>query len=320
MLAAGVCHTDLAAVRDARTVPVVLGHEGVGVVESVGPGGDNELVGTRVLLSWKTPCGRCRRCLKGAGHLCEATIGVAAPRVSLRGAPLAVMLDVGCFCTYAVVPEQALIAVPPGLPDAHAALVGCAVATGIGAAELTAKIEPGAFVGVWGVGGVGANIVVGAKLALAEVIVAVDPDCDRRAAARARGATVACAPEDAAAVVAEATGGHGVDTAFEVVGRPEVMSEALECLGVGGRLVLVGAAARDAQLLFEPRRFMSRQQAIIGCIYGSIRPRFDLERLLRLCADGTVPVADLIGRTVGLRDVPELFGRPTEGLRTVIAF
>lgn len=320
MLAAGVCHTDVGAVRDARATPVVLGHEGVGVVESVGAGVDTALLGRRVLLAWKTPCGSCRRCLQQRSHLCESPRVPSGPRVRRNGAPLATLLDTGCFCTYAVVPADACIAVPDGLGDADAAVVGCAVATGVGAALHTAKIQAGDRVAVWGVGGVGQNVVVGAQLALAGQIIAVDPDPARRQAALRHGAGVACGPDDALATIARATGGAGVDVAFDVVGRPETMATAIDALGVGGTLVLVGAAARTDELCFQPRRFMSRQQRIVGCIYGSLRPRIDLPLLLRLCADRTIPTEDMLGGDVTLDELPQVFAQPSNGLRTIVRF
>lgn len=320
MLAAGVCHTDLAAVRDARSVPVVLGHEGVGVVESVGEGLELSLVGTRVLLSWKTPCDSCRRCKQQRPHLCETPRGTATARVHRDGEPLSLLLDTGCFCTFVVVPAEAVVPVPSGLADEQAALVGCAVATGVGAALHTARIEAGDLVAVWGAGGVGQNVVTGARLARAGTIVAVDPDQGRRAAALARGATVTCHQDEALDTIAQATDGHGLDFAFEVVGRPELMATAIEALGVGGTLVLVGAAARDELLSFQPRRFMSRQQRLLGCIYGSIRPHVDLTELLLLGRDGEIPLADLIGARVALDDLPDVFDLPANGLRTVVSF
>jgi S-(hydroxymethyl)glutathione dehydrogenase/alcohol dehydrogenase len=320
MLAAGVCHTDLAATRDARTVPIVLGHEGMGVVECVGAGVDGVRAGTRVLLAWKTPCGSCRRCAQQRSHLCESPQGTAAPRVHRDGIALAVLLDTGCLCTFAVVPSNAVVPVPDELGDAEAALVGCAVATGVGAALRTASVEAGDVVGVWGAGGVGSAVVAGARLALADAIVAVEIDRARRADALAWGATAACHPDEAAAVIAEVTRGRGLDVAFEVVGEPGLMAAAVDALGVGGTLVLVGAAARDAELAFAPRRFMSRQQRIVGCIYGSVRPRVDLPVLLDLCAAGAIPVGDLIGREVSFEELPAALGRPHGGIRTVVRF
>jgi S-(hydroxymethyl)glutathione dehydrogenase/alcohol dehydrogenase len=320
VLAAGLCHTDLAAIRDARTTPVVLGHEGVGEIESVGPGVTSATVGQRVLFSWKTPCGSCRRCAQARPQLCVAPRSTASPRVRRNGAPVAVLLDTGCFADYVVLPAAAAIAVPAGLSSEHAALVGCAVATGVGAALWTARVEPGDDVAVFGAGGVGLNVVAGAAMAHARSIVAIDPDPERRARALGLGATVATAPAGAAEVISAATDGRGADHAFEVVGSPAIMAEAIDALAVGGQLVLVGAAARDAQLSFAPRRFMSRQQRITSCIYGSIRPSADLPLLLGWCRAGLLELDRLDGARIGLDDLPAAFLAPPPGVRTVVSF
>jgi S-(hydroxymethyl)glutathione dehydrogenase/alcohol dehydrogenase len=173
-------------------------------------------------------------------------------------------------------------------------------------------------VAVWGAGGVGLNVIAGAALAGAGTIVAIDPLAERRAHALARGATHAVAPEEAAVAVAAATAARGVDHAFEVVGRPEVMADALAALAAGGQLVLVGAAARDTKLAFHPRAFMSRQQRIVGCIYGSLRPHADLPVLLDWCRDGRLRVDDLVTSRIGLEELPAAFREPRGGVRTVV--
>lgn len=318
MRAAGVCHTDLSAVRDARCTPLLLGHEGVGTVESVGAGVDESRLGQRVLLSWRTPCGSCRSCLRARPHLCLTPRRAGAGSAQREGRPLARLLDTGCFATHAVTPAQAAIAIPDELSDERAAVVGCAVATGVGAVLFTARVAAGEAVAVWGAGGVGLNVIAAAgSVARAGVVIALDPDPVRRAAAEARGA-VAGAPEDAAAIIAHHTQGRGVDHAFEVVGSPATMGAAIDALAVGGQLTLVGAAAREAQLAFAPRRFMSRQQRIAGCIYGSLRPAADLPLLLDWCRAGVIPVDDLLGERVTLADLPAVFERRSAGIRTLV--
>jgi S-(hydroxymethyl)glutathione dehydrogenase/alcohol dehydrogenase len=312
MLAAGLCHTDATQVRDARFTPILLGHEGAGEIESVGAGVGHLQPGDPVLVSWKVPCGHCRRCLTGASHLCEDVARLAEPAYFRAGEPIGAMLNAGCFCEHVVLPAAGAIRIDVELPIEQAALVGCGVATGVGAALWTAQVEAGAAVAVFGAGGVGLNVVVGARLAGAATIVAVDPDEGRRGLALARGATAALAPGERF---------EPVDYAFEVVGEPAVMEEALAALAPGGELVLVGATARDAQLTFHPRAFLSKQQRITGCIYGSIRPREHLPRLLAWAADGTIPVADLIGRRVTLDELEQAFDEPADGgVRTVVTF
>lgn len=321
MVAAGLCHTDVAAVRDARFVPILLGHEGTGVVESVGAGVRSVAPGDAVLLCWKSPCTRCRACAAGAPELCASPRTTAEPRVRRDGEPLGALLDTGCLSELVVVCADAAIPVPDGLDPAHAAVVGCAVATGIGAALHTAQVGPGEDVVVWGAGGIGLNVVTGAVLAQAAAIVAVDPDPRRRQLALDRGATVAVAPGEATAAVREATSGRGVDHAFETVGSPAIMAEAIDALAIGGQLTIVGAAARDAELAFAPRRLMSRQQRIAGCIYGSIRPRRDLPLLLGWLRECRIRVDDLLGVEVCLDAVADLFDGPAEGcVRPIVRF
>lgn len=319
--AAGLCHTDLSAVRDARSTPMVLGHEGAGVVESVGPGVDGIAPGTSVLLCWKTPCGVCPKCDAGRLSLCEQVLDVGGPRVFWRDEPIARILNTGCFSELVVVPARAVIPFDGGLPFELVALVGCAVATGVGAVIRTAGVEPGSAVAVWGAGGVGLNVVFGAKIARASVLVAIDPDAERRRLAVSRGATHAVGPDDALACVDEATFGRGLDYAFETVGSPTVMTEALSALGVGGRLVIIGAAARDAEMKFLPRGFMSKQQGIVGCVYGSIHPHRELPLFVDWLREGTLVLDDLVGRRLGLEDLPSAFeSPPREGVRAVVVF
>ncbi len=311
MRAAGLCHTDLTQVRDARFTPILLGHEGAGEVESVGEGVEHVQPGDPVLVCWKVPCGRCRRCLADRPHLCEDVSGTG-PRHHRDREPIGAMLNAGCFCDYVVLPAGGAIPIEAGLPLDRAALVGCAVATGIGAVLWTARVEEGASVAVFGAGGVGLNVVTGARLAGAGRIVAVDPDEARRGSALARGAAQAVAPGEPF---------DPVDYAFEVVGDPAVMEEALAALAPGGELVLVGATARDATMSFHPRAFLSRQQRITGCIYGSLRPAEHLPQLLAWAADGTIPLDDLVGRTVTLDELETAFAEPAGGgVRTMVSF
>jgi S-(hydroxymethyl)glutathione dehydrogenase/alcohol dehydrogenase len=312
MRAAGLCHTDLTQVRDARFTPILLGHEGVGEVESVGEGVEGLAPGDRVLVCWRVPCGRCVYCASGREHLCQSTLALREPRYFRNGEPLRPMLDAGCFCDYVVLPAEAAIPIAVDLPLEQAALVGCAVATGVGAVLWTARVRAGESVAVFGAGGVGLNVVVGARMAGAGSVVAVDPDPKRRELARARGAD-ALSPQDEIG---------RFDHVFEVVGDPTVMEAAVGALGPGGQLVLVGAAARDATMSFHPRRFLSQQQRLVGCIYGSIGdPHAQLPALLRWCADGTIPLADLIGRRITFAELEQAFGEPDrDGVRTLVTF
>jgi S-(hydroxymethyl)glutathione dehydrogenase/alcohol dehydrogenase len=214
------------------------------------------------------------------------------------------MLNAGCFCNYIVLPAAGAIPIRADLPLEQAALVGCAVVTGVGAALSTAAIGEGDSVAVSGAGGVGRNIVVGARLAGATRIVAIDPDPTRRELALTRGATGAFDPSEPV---------DPVDHAFEVVGEPGVMEEAIRALAPGGELVLVGAAAREATMSFHPRAFLSKQQRMTRCIYGSVTPAEHLPRLLEWAAEGTIPLGDPIARRISLDELEDAFDQAADG-------
>lgn len=323
LVASGICHTDISYMRDARTTPVLLGHEGAGVVESVGANITHVQPGDHVVINWQVKCGRCRWCLSGRQDLCENVQATAAPRVYWHDAPLHVMLNAGTFCPVAVVPALGAIPVRKDMPLEKVALLGCAVATGVGAALFTANVQPGEGVVVIGVGGVGLNVVQGARLANAGLIIAIDVDDERLGRALTIfGAThtINSRQQDALAEVKRLTGGRGVEHVFEVVGQPELMLQGIDMLSRGGTLTLVGAAARDATLPFFPRRFMSQQQAIRGCIYGSIRPAIDLPLFADWYVNGKLRLDDLHTATIPLDDVPKVFRDGAGGIRTIVRF
>lgn len=324
ILASGVCHTDIGSVHYARTTPVVLGHEGAGIVAALGEGVAHLAIGDHVAINWQAKCGTCRNCVSGRRQFCEAILGTSEPRVHLNGEPLAVLLNAGTFCPYAVVPASGAVPIRRDMPFAVAALLGCAVATGVGAAMFSAKVQSGDDVVVIGCGGVGLNTVQGARLANARRIIAVDRDPEKLALARQLGAThaVDSTTETVLDAVMKATSGRGVDHAFELVGRTDLMVEALGLLARGGRLTLVGAAGRQDEMIFKPRGFMSKQQTICGCIYGDVQPERDLPMLADWYADGRLELGALHTNTIGLNDLPALFepGYRQTGIRTVVSF
>ncbi len=325
LAASGICHTDISNVRDARYWPVVLGHEGAGIVESVGPGVSHVQPGDPVLISWRVACGRCVRCQRGRQDLCEHVVGTAKPRVFRpNGEALRVLLNAGTFCPYAVVPADGAIPLRREMPLETAALIGCAVATGVGAALHTAAIQSGECAVIFGVGGVGLNVVQGARLARAGMIIAVDRLKSKLDTAWRMGAThvVNADREDPVKAVLELTSSRGADHAFEVVGSPEIMAQALQTLAPGGVLTLIGAAARDATLAFHPRAFMSNQQAIQGCIYGSCRPPVDFPLFVDWYLSGQLKIDELLTGTISLDELPAFFASdtPPEKIRTVVKF
>ncbi len=325
LAASGICHTDLTNVRDARYWPVLLGHEGAGIVESVGAGIAHVRPRDSVMISWRVACGHCVRCHRGRQDLCENVAATAEPRVyRTSGEPLRVLLNAGTFCPYLVVPADGAIPMRREMPLDTAALIGCAVATGVGAVLHTADVQAGESIVVFGAGGVGLNVVQGARLAHAGMIIAVDPVDSKLRSARVMGATHAIRADqgDPVKAVLDLTGGRGVDHAFEVVGHPDIMVQALQTLATGGALTLIGAAARDETLTFHPRAFMSKQQKIQGCIYGSCRPPVDFPLFVDWYLNGQLKIDELLTGAITLDELPKVFAMEAkpQAIRTIVRF
>lgn len=322
MVASGICHTDISYMRDARTTPVLLGHEGAGVVTRTGDNVTHVSVGDHVVVNWQAKCHQCRHCLRGRSDLCENVQGTAAPRIYWNNDPLSVMLNAGTFCPVVILPAGGAVPIRKDMPLEKAAMLGCAVATGVGAAVYTAQVQPGDVVAIIGVGGVGLNIVQGARLANAGMIIALDLDEARLELAEAYGATHTISAGDTVATVRDLTDARGVDHVFEVVGQPDLMLQGIDMLARGGCLTLVGAAARDATLPFHPRRFMSQQKQMRGCIYGNIRPMIDLPLFADWYMDGRLHLDELHTTTVSLDDIPEVFASldVDRGIRPIVKF
>jgi S-(hydroxymethyl)glutathione dehydrogenase/alcohol dehydrogenase len=234
------------------------------------------------------------------------------------------LLNAGTFCPYVVIPADGAIPVSWEMPLDRAALIGCAVATGVGAVLHTAALQPGESCAIFGAGGVGLNVVQGAHLAHAGMIIAMDRIDTKLDLAQRLGAThvINADQNDPVKSVLELTGGRGVDHAFEVVGSPDTMTQALQTLAPGGTLTLIGAAARDDKLTFEPRAFMSKQQTIQGCIYGSCRPPVDFPLFVNWYLSGQLNIDGLLTGNIGVDELPEFFVRQSwpEAIRTVVTF
>src|SRR5579884_3261744 len=272
--ASGVCHSDLhmTSATFKASLPMVLGHEGAGVVERVGPGVSGVTPGDHVVLNWIPNCGHCRYCAAGrAGR-----DGESRPRLhDADGQGLRQLLDTAAFAERVLVREEGVIPIPADVPLEVAALVGCGVLTGLGAVARTARVEPGTTLAVFGAGGVGLNVIQGAVLAGAARIIAVDLRPAALELARRFGATEtvnASDPEisDPAKAIRRMIGG-GVDYSFEVVGLPETIAQAWECLAPGGRAVVVGLTPQSSRITLRAD-FLS-EKALLGCIFGSSIPR-----------------------------------------------
>jgi Zn-dependent alcohol dehydrogenase len=329
--AAGVCHSDLhladGALGEGRW-PMVLGHEGAGVVEMVGEDVSEPAPGDRVAFCFVPACGACRPCRAGRRTLCETAgrhcvAGTLLDGTSrLRAGDGTVLqhgLMVACFAQYAVVPAAGSVVLPPDLPLWKAALLGCGAVTGIGAVN-RAGVRVGDSVCVIGCGGVGLQVVSGARLAGAAAIVAVDRDDEKLERALARGATVAVDARggDVASRVLELTGG-GVEHAFEAVGKAETMRQAWDVLAPGGTATIVGLAPRGVEVSIPAIEFLS-EKTIAGSYYGSVDVHSALQKLAALVLDERLELEGVVSHVIGLDQVQEALERLRrgEGVRSVI--
>lgn len=333
MAAAGVCHSDWHIVQGIppKAMPIVLGHEGSGVVEAVGPGVTLARPGDRVILSFVPDCGRCRYCLKGHANLCDArglyadgTMLDGTTRFSLNGEPVYHFANVSAFSQYTVVPEEAAIPCTHDVPLDLAALFGCAITTGVGAVLFSAKVEPGSSVAVFGAGGVGLNAIQGAVLARATKIIAVDVSARKLELARQFGATdgVDASTGDPVVQIRALTGGEGVDYAFEAIGLGKTMSQAFACLRKLGVAVTIGLAPFDDTVQVSARDLVYGERVLRGSFYGSARPRVDFHRMIDLYLGGHLKLDELVTRVYPLEGINEGFAAMNAGevARSIVRF
>jgi Zn-dependent alcohol dehydrogenase len=329
MSASGICHSDLHAAQGIHptSLPIVLGHEGAGVVEEVGAGFVGLGPGDHVLLTWLPYCGHCRQCIRGRPNICEntawydATLEDGTCRFHRNGEPVH-HYNTSSFAQRSVVPARTAVKVDPGLPLVELALMGCAVMTGVGAALNTAQVRPGDTVAVVGCGGVGLNVVQGARIAGAATIVAVDVVPAKLELARELGATAlvdasACDPVEA---VRERVPG-GVDHAFEALGRPETIATAMALTCRGGEALLIGMAPPEARVGLDALTTTLEERCVRGSWYGSCVPLRDIPLLIELYRDGRLRLDPLITRCA-LDDVNDGFERMQAGetARSVIVY
>ena len=311
--AAGVCRSDLHFQKGEATIalPAVLGHEGSGTVEAVGEGVTMVKPGDRVILSFVPNCGHCHSCESGHPHLCDEhgrTSGKLYDSTSrlhtLAGQDCAHMGKVACFAEYAVVPEAGCIPAPATLDFAQLALIGCSVTTGVGAAAFSARVQPGDSVAVIGCGGVGLNVLQGARLCGATTIVAVDVKDAALAFAGKFGAThtVNARAEDAVAQVQALTGG-GVHFAFEAYGSGATSKMAVDMVRKRGTAVIVGIAPVGDAAAIEPVVITRMEKTIRGCYYGSAHPRQDMPRICDWVTRGLLDVKGLVARRYPLAEI-----------------
>jgi Zn-dependent alcohol dehydrogenase len=317
MVASGVCHSCLHAADGSWKgvpVPIVLGDEGAGVVEQVGPGVDSLVAGDGVILSWAPTCGRCHYCVIGRPNLCErrqsgrGVLPDGTTRMALAGRPVYHYGHVATYASQTVVHESCAIRIDKNMPLDRAALIGCSVMTGVGAVINTAAVPPGASMAVFGAGGVGLNVVQGGALVAAHPIIAVDVKTAKLEHAQALGASHAidATREDPVAAIRRLTR-LGADYTFVAVGDTRAVSQALEALAPGGTCVLIGVPETGATVPLDVRPVVTAERMIRGCSYGSARTREDLPRLVGLYLAGKLKVDQLITRRYGLDEANEAF-------------
>lgn len=321
--AAGICRSDYHFMKgEAKTIlPVVLGHEGAGVVEQVGEGVSTVKQGDHVILSFVPNCGRCYFCTTGRPNLCDlhastpGTLFDGTTRLSKGDQSISHFGKVACFAERTVVPETGCILVADTVPLDGAALIGCCVTTGVGAAILNAQIEPGRSVAVVGCGGVGLNVIQGSSLVNASKIIAVDIREGQLEFAMKFGAThaVNASHQDAVARVKEITDGLGADYTFEVFGSAETVETAYAMARKGGTVVVVGIAPTGEQAAINPVSLVRDEKTLKGSYYGSARCHVDMPKMVDLYQSGRLNVDELITRRYDLDHINEAYEDLNQG-------
>ncbi|MFE9403096.1 S-(hydroxymethyl)mycothiol dehydrogenase [Streptomyces sp. NPDC006530] len=325
--ACGVCHTDLhykqGGIND--DFPFLLGHEASGIVESVGEGVTDVAPGDFVILNWRAVCGSCRACLRGRPQYCFNTHNARQKMTLLDGgAELSPALGIGAFAEKTLVAAGQCTKVDPTVSPAVAGLLGCGVMAGIGAAINTGNVGRGDSVAVIGCGGVGDAAIVGARLAGAARIIAVDIDDRKLATAQAMGAThtVNSRAQDAVETIRELTGGHGADVVIEAVGHPETYKQAFYARDLAGTVVLVGVPTPEMTLELPLLDVFGRGGALKSSWYGDCLPSRDFPMLIDLHQQGRIDLGAFVTETIALDEVEKAFERMQEGdvLRSVVVF
>jgi alcohol dehydrogenase len=334
LAAAGLCHSDLSVINGTRAwpIPLVLGHEASGVVRETGPGASDLAPGDHVVFSFLPVCGRCDECVGGRGWLCER--GVLANRAGTLlgggrrfrrtdGHPLFHHLGVSGSSQHTVAARESLVKIDADVPLETAVLFGCAVMTGVGAVVNGAKVAPGTSVAVFGLGGVGLSVVLGARLAGACPIIAVDRITAKLDIARQCGAThvVDASQTDPVAAVKDLSHG-GAQVAFEAVGSELVIAQAYAATRRGGKTVAIGLPHPNRHLSIPAASLIAEERQLLGCYMGSCVPQRDIPRFIRLYKAGLLPVDLLKSREIKLDQVNEAFDALDAGevVRQIVRF
>ncbi len=305
--AAGICHSDLSGMNGTilQRFPFVPGHEGAGEVVAVGAGVTGVKEGDHVIVAWTPPCGKCKACLRGQPNLCIDIFFALQGRPSFRRGDEGIFgfAGTGTWTERMVLPEQAVVTIPADVPFDVAALIGCGVTTGVGAAVNTAKVAVGSSVVVFGCGGVGISAIQGARLCGAAEIVAVDTVERKLDDALRFGATNGVLPDELPQAMAEVTGGEGFDYAFECIGTAPTFRAAWDATRRGGTTVIVGAGRGDAVLSLNGFELFFSEKALLGSYYGGADVRTEFHRLIRLWRAGRLDLESMVSARLDLAQV-----------------
>ncbi len=321
--AAGLCHSDLSVINGdrPRPTPMALGHEASATVVRAGDDTGLFAPGDRVVLAFLPACGRCATCGSGQGFLCQPAATANGEGRLLRGgrrlheggAEVQHHLGVSAFATHAVVDQRSAVRIEPDIAPEIAALFGCAVLTGVGAVMNTAGVRPGESVAVYGLGGVGLSSLLGALAAGAQPVVAIDPVEAKRALALDLGASAVAAPDEAAGVIMQLTGGVGADVAIETAGKAAVLAAAYAATRRGGRTVTVGLPPPAEMLSISAVSLVGDGKTVMGSYMGSSIPARDVPRYIALWRAGRLPVERLLTSVSPLHDINPLMDELASG-------
>lgn len=306
---AGLCHSDVSVLDGTIPfpTPVVLGHEGAGVVEEVGDAVRKVQVGDHVVLTTLGSCGLCAACDRGQPTHCRDTMGKLSRPFTVGGEKAFQFANAGVFTERTVVAESQAVVIPQEVPLEVACLIGCAVVTGAGAVLNRAKVQPGQTVAVIGAGGIGQSVIQAARLSAAGRIVVIDANPAKEAVARQFGATDfldASSIDDTVAAVHDLGLPNGVDHAFECVGHPALIRTAIDLLDWGGQCILLGVPKLGTEASFVVNGLYN-DKSIMGCRYGSTRPHHDIPMYVQFFLDGRMPLDQMVSQVYDLADVQQ---------------
>jgi S-(hydroxymethyl)glutathione dehydrogenase / alcohol dehydrogenase len=315
MKATGVCHSDLSMINGTipTPFPTVLGHEGAGIVEQVGEGVTHVKPGDHVVLAFVPQCGECFHCIHDEPYLCnvgkpDGNLLDGTSRATMGGESISVMTFLGNMAEYAVVPSICVVAIEKDVSFQAAALVGCGVTTGVGAAIKTARVPPGATVAVVGCGGVGLSVIQGCRIAGARRIIAVDLSAEKMEMARSFGATDTVTPGgNTVKEIMGMTNGIGVDFAFEVIGLPSTIETCVKLARRGGTAILVGVGSMSERFSVNALVLPLTSKTIQGCMYGSVNFKTDFPMYLDFYRRGLLDLDNMVSRTYTIDEAPQAF-------------